>query len=127
MSKVKIIKTRYVLAVQDLSKSVEYYKTKLNFQTIWEDGVGWHCLGRDGWEMMLGECREDRSAFELENHSYFAYINVEHVDDLHAELTSKGCEISHRLQTKSWGQREFGIRTIDGHRIMFGETVNGKQ
>lgn len=119
----KIIKTRYVLAVRDLSKSVDYYKSKLGFQTIWEDGIGWHCLGRDGWEVMLGECRDDRSAFELANHSYYAYINLEGVDDMHAELLSKGCDITHKLETKPWGQREFGITTIDGHRIMFGETV----
>jgi uncharacterized glyoxalase superfamily protein PhnB len=123
MSSVKILKTRYVLAVQNLAKSVDYYKSTLGFQTIWEDGIGWHCLGRDGWEVMLGECRDDKSAFELANHSYYAYINVDNVDDLHKELASRGCDITHRLQTKSWGQREFGITTIDGHRIMFGETV----
>jgi uncharacterized glyoxalase superfamily protein PhnB len=118
-----IIKTRYVLAVQDLAKSVDYYKSKLGFETIWEDGIGWHCLGRAGWEIMLGECRDDKSAFELANHSYFAYINVEGVDDLHSEFSLKGVDIMHKLQTKPWGQREFGIMTIDGHRVMFGETV----
>jgi uncharacterized glyoxalase superfamily protein PhnB len=123
MSKVKIIKTRHVLAVQDLAKSVDFYKNKMGFETIWEDGIGWHCLGRDGFDVMLGECRDDRSAFELENHSYFAYVNLENVDDLYNEYVAKGCEIISRLQSKPWGQREFGIRTIDGHRIMFGETL----
>src|SRR4051812_6244668 len=94
----KILKTRYVLAVQDLAKSVDYYKTKLGFETIWDDGAGWHCLGRGGWEVMLGECRDDRSAFELENHSYFAYINVEGVDELHQEFQSKGVNIMHMLE-----------------------------
>lgn len=123
MSKAKILRTRYVLAVKDLAKSVDYYKNKLGFETIWEDGGGWHCLGRDGFDVMLGECPDDRSAFELENHSYFAYINMENVDDLYNELVSRDCDISSRLQSKPWGQREFGIRTIDGHRIMFGETL----
>lgn len=123
MSKVKIIKTRHVLAVQDLPKSVDYYKSRLGFETIWEDGGGWHCLGRDGFEVMLGECPDDRSASELANHSYFAYVNLENVDDLYNEYVQKGCDISSRIQSKPWGQREFGIRTIDGHRIMFGETL----
>lgn len=123
MKKAKIIKTRYVLAVKDLAKSVDFYKGKLGFETIWHDGVGWHCLGRQGFEIMLGECSDDRSAFELNNHSYFAYINLEGVDDLHNELASKGVDITHQLASKPWGQREFGITTIDGHRIMFGETL----
>ena len=120
----KILMTRYVLAVKNLQASVDFYKNKMGFQTIWEDGGGWHCLGRDGFDVMLGECPDDKSAFELANHSYFAYINVEGVDELHSELSSNGVEISHKLQTKPWGQREFGIVTIDGHRIMFGETVS---
>jgi hypothetical protein len=27
------------------------------------------------------------------------------------------------LSNKPWGMREFGIRTVDGHRIMFGSPV----
>ena len=123
MSRLKILKTRHVLAVKDLAKSVDYYKSKLGFETIWHDGAGWHCLGRAGFEVMLGECSDDRSAFELENHSYFAYVNLEGVDELHTEFASKGVSITHRIESKPWGQREFGITTIDGHRIMFGETL----
>lgn len=123
MSNSKVLRTRYVLAVQNLARSVDYYISKLGFETIWDDGIGWHCLGRQGFEVMLGECSDDKSAFELGNHSYFAYINVEGVDDLHDELASKGVDIMHRLASKPWGQREFGITTIDGHRIMFGETL----
>lgn len=123
MSKAKIIQTKYVLAVKDLAKSVDYYKNKLGFETIWHDGAGWHCLGRDGFEVMLGECTDAMAAFELGDHSYYAYINVEGVDDLHDELSKRGCNIMRRLATKPWGQREFGITTVDGHRIMFGETI----
>jgi uncharacterized glyoxalase superfamily protein PhnB len=124
MSKPKIIKARHVLAVKDLAKSVDFYKNKLGFETIWHDGVGWHCLGRESFEVMLGECRDDRSAFELANHSYMAYVNVENVDALHDEFAAKGCDITHKLASKPWGQREFGITTVDGHRIMFGETIS---
>lgn len=123
MNEVKILQTKHVLAVQELAKSVDYYKSKLGFETIWTDGAGWHCLGLQGFQVMLGECSDDKSAFELANHSYFAYINLEGVDDLHAKFASKGVNITHKLASKPWGQREFGITTIDGHRIMFGETV----
>ena len=71
----EILSTRYVLAVKDLSKSVNYYKELLGFVTLWA-GEGWHFLKRGKFIVMLGECPEDRSAFETKNHSYFAYIDV---------------------------------------------------
>lgn len=115
-----ILETRYVLAVKDLSASVQYYIEKLGFTTDWTDG-GWHQLRRQGFVVMLGECPDDRSAFETYNHSYFAYVQVENIDALHEELVNKGAEIHYALGSKPWGMREFGIITIDGHRMMFGQ------
>ena len=117
----EILGTRYVLAVQDLSKSVNYYKNTLGFTTWWE-GQGWHFLKRDKFLVMLGECPDDRSAAETKNHSYIAYVDVNNIDKLHTEYLSKGADIS-ELEEKPWGQLEFMIRTIDGHRIMFGQEI----
>jgi uncharacterized glyoxalase superfamily protein PhnB len=75
---------------------------------------------------MLGECPDDRSAFETKNHSYFAYIDTEDIDALFAEYADRNVEITSWLQDRPWGQREFAIRTIDGHRIMFGEAISTK-
>lgn len=119
----KLKKGRYVLAVQNLKISVDYYKRKLGFETYWE-GDGWHFLKNDQIYIMLGECPDDRSASETRNHSYFAYIDVTQIDALHHSYLSNNVDIIHPLQDKPWGQREFGIRTVDGHRIMFGETLN---
>ena len=118
----KIIGTRYVLAVQDLKKSVNYYKSQLGFKTRWA-GDGWHFLNRDKFIVMLGECPNDRSAFETKNHSYFAYVDVENIDDLHKEYKSKEIETLGELTNRPWGQREFTLQTIDGHRIMFGQVI----
>lgn len=119
----KFIGTRYVLAVKDLEKSADYYKSILGFETWWH-GDGWHFLKRDTFLVMLGECPDDRSAFETENHSYFAYIDVKNIDTLYKELQSKKAEILRDIKDQPWGQREFPIRTIDGHRIMFGQAIN---
>lgn len=113
---------RYVLAVQNLAKSAAYYEQQLGFTTWWS-GEGWHFLYRDKFKVMLGECSDDRSAFETRNHSYFAYAEVENIDALYREYQSKDVEIHYKIADKPWGQREFGIRTIDGHRIMFGEAI----
>jgi catechol 2,3-dioxygenase-like lactoylglutathione lyase family enzyme len=119
-TKAQITGTRYVLAVKDLVKSAEYYQQKLGFQTSWA-GDGWHFLYREKFVVMLGECADDVSAFETNNHSYFAYIDVIGIDNLYQEYKSKGVELLSEIENKPWGQREFGVRTIDGHRIMFGE------
>ena len=115
--------TRYVLAVRDLKKSAEYYQHKLGFQSVWTDG-NWHFLSREKFFVMLGECADDRSAFETNNHSYFAYIDVENIDALYKEFQSKEVDIPSSLEDKPWGQREFSVRTIDGHRIMFGQATS---
>ena len=121
--KPNIVGTRYVLAVKDLKKSAQFYEEQLGFTTHWHIG-GWQQLYRDKIIVMLGECPDDRSAFETRNHSYFAYVDVENIDALYAEFQLKDIEILSKPDDKPWGQREFAIRTIDGHRIMFGESLD---
>jgi catechol 2,3-dioxygenase-like lactoylglutathione lyase family enzyme len=119
-----IHETRYVLAVKDLQASVNFYIEKLGFTTDWAH-EGWHQLSRNGIVVMLGECADDRSAFETRNHSYFAYIVVTGIDDLFREFFDKGVDLLSHPADKPWGLREFGIRTIDGHRMMFGQMLRG--
>jgi len=118
----KITGTRHVLAVKDLNRSANFYQDQLGFKTWWS-GEGWHFLEREKFRLMLGECPEDRSAFETRNHSYFAYIEVTSIDALYQEYSGKNVEIIHPIKDQPWGQREFGVRTIDGHRILFGEVI----
>jgi len=70
---------------------------------------------------MLGECPDDKPASEINNHSYFAYLEVDDIDELYKEYQSREVEVLSSIENKPWGQREFSIRTIDGHRITFGE------
>ena len=118
----KIVGTRYVLAVQDIKRSARYYEKNLGFTSIWA-GDGWHFLQREKCIIMLSECPEESSAFETKNHSYFGYLDVEHIDELYREFQSKDVEILGEIEDKPWGQREFALRTVDGHRIMFGEKM----
>jgi len=39
------------------------------------------------------------------------------------EYQQAGVELTQPLADKPWGMREFGIRTIDGHRLMFGQEL----
>lgn len=118
----KITGSRFVLAVKDLRKSVAYYQNQLGFCSLWE-AEGWHALGREKFIVMLGECANEPSAFETGDHSYFAYIDVENIDAIYREYALKEVEMLSKIDDKPWGQREFGVRTIDGHRIMFGQAI----
>jgi uncharacterized glyoxalase superfamily protein PhnB len=102
---------------------VAHYQEKLGFTTDWAYD-GWHQLRRGSFVVMLGECPDDRSAHETRNHSYFAYVQVEGVDELYQELVGRGANIHYPLGSKPWGMREFGVITVDGHRIMFAQALH---
>jgi uncharacterized glyoxalase superfamily protein PhnB len=95
----------------------------LGFQKDPIDAEGWSFLTRDNFRVMLGHCADERPAGELGNHSWFAYWNVEGVDELYREFVSKGASASSKPTDKPWGLREFGFSTPDGHRIVCGESI----
>ena len=72
------------------------------------------------------QCPDDKPASEINCHSYFAYLEVENIVELYNEYQSKEVDILSSIENKPWGQREFSIRTIDGHRITFGEEISSK-
>lgn len=119
----KIVNSRCVLAVRNLAVSTRYYMDVLGFQRDPIDAEGWSFLMRDSFRVMLGECVDERPAGELGNHSWYAYWNVEGVDDLYKEFVSKGAMVLSAPVNKPWGLREFGLSTPDGHRIVCGETI----
>lgn len=111
---------RYVIAVHDLQRSADYYRDVLGFKVYEVGDPGWRFFVRDACFIMAGECSDAIAPADLGDHSYFAYVVVEDVDALHDELAQKNITIVKKLRTEPWEMREFGIRTVDGHRIMFG-------
>src|SRR4051812_42375517 len=116
-----ITRTQFVLAVPSLEKSSTFYRNVLGF-TIHELAPGWLRYERDTCSIMAGECPDALPPRELGDHSYFAYLVVDDLDALHAKVHG-ALEITKPLRAEPWGMRELGIRTVDGHRIMFGEPV----
>jgi catechol 2,3-dioxygenase-like lactoylglutathione lyase family enzyme len=119
----RIINARSVLAVRDLELSTKYYVEILGFRKDPIDAPGWSFLTRDSFRVMLGECREAQPAGELGDHSYFAYWNVEGIDEFYQELVSRGALVTSAPTDKPWRLREFGLRTPDGHRIVCGQVI----
>ena len=113
----------FVLAVPDLDDSSRYFVDVLGFQSEWRDGDNWQSLTRGEVRMMLGHCPDALPPHEIGDHSYFAYITVDDVDALHAELIAKGALILRTPETQPWGKREMAVATPDGHRIMFAQSI----
>lgn len=82
---------------------------------------GWRFFLKDDCFIMAGECKNALSPHDLGDHSYFAYLEVDHIDQFCEAVTAKGATVIKKLRTEPWNMREFGIRTVDGHRIMFAE------
>ena len=118
----EMAKVRFVLAVLDLKRSTDYYMSALGLALDFE-APGWSFLSRGGFRVMLGECIDAIPPVELGDHSYYGYITVSDIDALYGEYQRTGVEFTQRLASKPWGMREFGIRTIDGHRVMFGQEL----
>ena len=120
----ELLNTRSVLAVRDLRASTRFYMDVLGFKRDFGDGSdGWSFLSRGAFRVMLGECVEAMPASELGDHNWYAYVIVDGVDELHAEVAGRGAEILSKPATKPWGLRDFTVRTPDGHRIVFGQPV----
>lgn len=115
---------RYVLAVHDLARSARYYRDVLGFAVHEIGDPGWRFLIRDDCFIMAGECADALSPNDLGDHSYFAYVEVDDIDGLHAEFVGRGATVISELRDEPWGMREFGVRTVDGHRMRFGSPVS---
>lgn len=115
--------TMYVLAVSDLEASGAFYRDVLGF-TIDEIGdPGWRMFLRDGCRIMAGHCPDAIPAKDLGDHSYFGYFVVDNVDNYYETAVANGAEVIKPLRDELWGMREFGLRTLDGHRIIIGQDL----
>jgi catechol 2,3-dioxygenase-like lactoylglutathione lyase family enzyme len=119
-----ISQTRHVIAVPNLARSANYYRGILGFRIHEIGDPGWRLFVKDACTIMAGECPDAIPPVELGDHSYFAYMNVDDIDDYHARVSTAGADIIKPLRDEPWGMREFAVRTLDGHRIMFGRGIS---
>jgi predicted enzyme related to lactoylglutathione lyase len=113
----------FVLAVTDLQRSAAFYRDVLGFEIREMGDPGWRMYVRDGCAIMAGECRDAMPVAETGYHSYFAYLQVDDVDAWYERVVAAGAEIVKPIANEPWQMREFGLRTIDGHRIMIGQDL----
>lgn len=116
----EITKSRFAIAVPNLQKSAAFYRDVL--------GLTIHSISDPGWlfytcgecTIMAGECPDAISPAQLGDHAYFAYLQVRDIDSLHQSVHAAGAHICKTIRDEPWQMREFGLVTVDGHKIMFG-------
>ena len=113
-----ILAHHYVLAVPDLDRSAAFYRDVLGFTVHAISDPGWLFFVKGECQIMAGACPDALPAHQLGDHSYFGYLVVDDVDAYHAKVQAAGAEVTKPLRDEPWGMREFGLRTVDGHRLM---------
>ena len=118
-----LVRNHYVLAVHDLDASAAWYHEVLGCERGDVDPGNWVFMRGPGVTFMLGRCPDAIPAAELGDHSYFAYLVVDDLAAYEARARAAGAEFIKPMRDESWGMRELGLRTVDGHRIMLGQDL----
>ena len=119
-----IQRTMFVLAVPDLERSGAFYRDALGFEIREIGDPGWRMFERDGCRIMAGACPEAIPAGQLGDHSYFTYLVVDDAAAYLARALAAGAQVTKPLRDEPWGMREFGLRSVDGHRLMIGQELD---
>ena len=122
----RLLSLRCVLAVRNLMASTGYCRKVVGFQRDPIEAGGWSFLSGGQFKIMFGECPRERPSNGLGSHSCFAWVGIEGFDQYRVEVRSRGAGIFLKLADRPWKMREFGLRPIDGHRMVFGESIPGK-
>jgi uncharacterized glyoxalase superfamily protein PhnB len=112
----------------DIPATLTWYRDKLGFACLgmWpdQDEPVYAIVARDSQAIHF-RCAEqpahklDKYAEELLD----AYIHIEDVDALYAELAAKGVEFTRGLNNTPWKCREFVVKDCDGRLLAFGENL----
>ena len=108
-----------MIAVPDLKASSTFYRDVLGFTIHTIPDPGWLFYTSGNCTIMAGECPDAIPPRELGDHSYYAYLHVDQIDSYYESVRLAGAKITKSLRDEPWGMREFGVVTIDDHRIMF--------
>ncbi len=116
----KTLRAMPILQVRDVRASADFY-AQLGFvcHGFWGDPPAFAIVQRG--EVTLGVFLP-ASGTIVPNDQWAAYIYVDDVDALHAELTAEGVQPT-AVEDQPYGCRDFDVTDSDGHRIAFGQDV----
>lgn len=110
------------LPMRDKSITRRFYTELLGFSDVGTANYpGYLLLARDGVELHFFE---HKRLDPLENYGQ-VYLRTNTIAALHDEWVARGVEIhpGGRLETKSWGQREFSVLDPDHNLLTVGQAI----
>ena len=115
--------------VADVVRAAEYYRDKLGFAIIgyfFEDPPVFAMVGRDDRIVMLSLMTAGRGGSNRGHmgEALDAYVWVDDVEALYAELQQRGADVISPPQLRIYGMKELEVRDLDGYVICFGEDVD---
>jgi uncharacterized glyoxalase superfamily protein PhnB len=106
-----------VLQVPDVRAALEWFRDALGFEVEpYEDGEHYGYARRGGVSFHLARGPDP----DL----WSAYVYVDDVETLHAELAERGAEIVQPPTAKGYGLRDLLVRGPGGHALAFGQPLD---
>jgi catechol 2,3-dioxygenase-like lactoylglutathione lyase family enzyme len=111
--------------VPDVVRAAEHYRDKLGFEIVgyFAKPPVFATVRRDGLVIHLGKSSDGKSApgSAHRQEAVDAYIWLDDVDALYAELKQRGADIVEGPVQRIYGCREIVVRDPDGFKIAFGQ------
>src|SRR5438046_499931 len=108
-----------VFVVQDIDKSLAYYRDALGFRTEFKYGEPAMYAGVERGRVLIHLHATAHTKTEP-GHGVI-YIFVHGVDDLCAQIGANGARVIKPPQDYPYGMRDFDVRDLDGNRLVFGQ------
>lgn len=119
-----------VLLVSDLERAVAYYRDRLGFACdTFGDPPNFATAERDEATILLALADDDSQLvpyWKIVHNMWNAYIRVDDVDAIYAEVQERGAGIDYSIYNAPHGFREFGVQDPDGHDVAFGQSISSE-
>ncbi|SRR6266571_5025530 len=115
-----------LLLVGDLDRAVTFYRDQLGFTcAVYGDPPNFATAERDAATILLAvaEAGQIVPNWQIVDKMWDAYIRVDDVDAVYAEVQERGAKIDYSIYDAPHGFREFGVQDPDGHDIAFGQRL----
>lgn len=111
-----------VLAVDDITESIAFYRDKLGFTVDFTWGDPPHyAVARRGANVSVHLSEREDTTNPIA--PACVYIFVTDADALYEEFTAREIDIFQPPQDEDYGMREFEVRDLNGHFLTFGQDL----
>ena len=117
--------------VGDVISTAHFCRDTLGFtfDRIWGEPPSFCMVNRKGVTIMLAQIDDatlvqPNNIVSREGGAWDAYIWIDNVDALYAELLSKGAQITRSICDQPYGCRDFDVLDCNGYRLCFGQDIS---